>query len=261
MLASIFSPKTGLLLWIYIFSALLTGCLGLFLLTKVPKKARKPIVVVVTFLAGLFLSLEFLIPKDNIFTFAMPKVANLQLIVGSFTLFLGIGSLFFIHGKRVAHKNENRINSLGFFIGFFAIVVFGFMMDAGAKGADKLFDIIFNGIYVSMSAAMFSLVAFYIVSASYRAFRIRNLETGLLFLSTAIIMLALIPLGSFVTNFIPDKGFWSFLRVENLGYWILTSPNMAVQRAIAFGVGVGAMATSLRIWLSLERGSFYDKEL
>lgn len=257
----LFSPKSGAVLWVYIIGALVFGAFVLFCLTKVPKKARKPVVVAVTFVAGLFLSLEFLIPFDNVFTNTMPAVSNWQLMISCFTLFMGLGSLFYLHGKRVSVKNENRINSLGFFVGFFAIIVFGILNDLNIKGTEVFFDIFFNGIYVSMAAAMFSLVAFYIVSASYRAFRIRNTETGLLFFSTAIIMLALIPIGSTITGFIPENSVFAFLKLENLGYWILTSPNMAVQRAIAFGIGVGAMATSLRIWLSLEKGNFYDTEL
>ena len=255
------TPHTGALLWIYIVSAIFAGALGLFLLTKVPKKMRKPVVVIITFLAGLFLSLEFLIPKDNIFTYAMPKVANFQLVTGCFTVFLGLGSLFLIQGKKAFFKTPERINGIAFFVGFFSILLFGILMDSNVKGSEVFFDIVFSGVYVSMQAAMFSLVAFYIVSASYRAFKIKSMETGLLLLSTAIIMLALIPLGSAITGFLPKEGFWSVFRIENAGYWILTSPNMAVQRAIAFGVAVGALATSLRIWLSLEKGSFYDKEL
>lgn len=255
------TPQKGLVLWVYIFSAISFGILFLFLLTKVPRKARKPIVIIVTFLAGLFLSLEFLIPNDNVFTKAMPSVANFQLVTGCFTVLLGLGSLFLIQGKNILFKTSDRINGIAFFAGFFIIMISGFLMDAKIKGAEVVFDIIFSGVYVAMQAAMFSLVAFYIVSASYRAFRIKSMETGLLLVSTAIIMLAIIPLGSAITGFLPKEGIFSALRLENAGYWILTSPNMAVQRAIAFGVAVGALATSLRIWLSLERGSFYDKEL
>lgn len=252
---NLFEPKFGVTLWVFIIGSLLFGAFVLFCLTKVPQKARKPIIVAVTFFAGLFLALEFLIPYDNVLTKSLPQISNWQLIIGSFTLFMGLSSLFYLHGKRLKEKNNDSINSWGFFIGFFAILIFGLLNDMNIKGADTFFKIFFNGIYVSMAAAMFSLVAFYIVSASYRAFKIRNIETGLLFFSTAIIMLALIPIGSQLTSFIPADSPFSFLKLEKLGYWILTSPNMAIQRAIAFGIGIGAMATSLRIWLSLEKGA------
>jgi hypothetical protein len=31
--------------------------------------------------------------------------------------------------------------------------------------------------------------------------------------------------------------------------------------AIDFGLGVGGLATALRLWLSLERGSYFEEEL
>jgi hypothetical protein len=108
---------------------------------------------------------------------------------------------------------------------------------------------------------MFSLIAFYIVSAAYRAFRIKSLEAGLMMAAAAIIMLALVPAGTAITNWLPETGFLSIFRIERIGYWLLIGPNMAAQRAIGFGVAVGGLAMGLRIWLSLERGSFFDRQL
>jgi len=79
--------------------------------------------------------------------------------------------------------------------------------------------------------------------------------------AAGIIMLALVPIGAVVTNWLPDTGFLSIFRLEKIGYWLLIGPNMAAQRAIAFGVAVGGLAMGLRIWLSLERGSFFDRQL
>jgi hypothetical protein len=76
-----------------------------------------------------------------------------------------------------------------------------------------------------------------------------------------IVMLGQTPIGFFFTSWIPRHGLISNLRLENLSYWILTRPNMAAQRGIDFGIGVGALAMGLRIWFSLERGSFFDSEM
>ena len=69
-----------------------------------------------------------------------------------------------------------------------------------------------------------------------------------------------------VTNWIPTgKSLfgldWSVLRIENFSYWVLSVVNMPVQRAIDFGLGLGALAMSLRIWLSLERGTYFGQEV
>ena len=49
--------------------------------------------------------------------------------------------------------------------------------------------------------------------------------------------------------------------MENVNLWILNEPNMAAWRGMSFGVEIGALAMALRTWLSLERGSFFEREL
>jgi hypothetical protein len=36
--------------------------------------------------------------------------------------------------------------------------------------------------------------------------------------------------------------------------------NTPAQRGITFGIAVGALAMSLRVWLSLERGTFFSEQ-
>jgi len=245
------------------------GGFGLFLLTLVPPRMRKYVVMGTTFIAGLYFSIEFLIPHESILTRWMPGMTDIQVVVASFAVFLGIGNLFQLHGKTIQRKAENWPNSLAFFVGFFSILAAGLLKDyahatAVKETGDALFNIFFQGFLVSLQSTMFSLVAFYIVSASYRAFRIKSTETGLMMVAAVVIMLSLVPLGVVITNWIPTEGtfgFLAFLRLERMGPWILANPNMAVQRAIAFGIAVGSLAMGLRIWLSLEKGSFFDKQL
>ena len=54
---------------------------------------------------------------------------------------------------------------------------------------------------------------------------------------------------------------WANLRIENIAQWLLLEVNTAAQRGILFGLTLGLLATSLRYWLSLERGAYFDKEL
>ena len=159
-------------------------------------------------------------------------------------------------------RTSGWYNSVAFFLAFFGIMVFGFMKDwRGGAVSTQMFGILFKGFYTSLDATMFSLIAFYIVSAAYRAFRVRSAESALMMITAAIIMLALVPVGAAITSWLPDHGFLSAFRLERIGYWILIWPNMAVQRAINFGIAVGSLAMGLRIWLSLERGNFFDRQL
>jgi len=259
------TPRHGWELAAYIGGALVVGAVFLALLCITPKKWRKPIVIGVTFVSGLFYALEFLIPHKNRFTLWKPDVADISMVVISFTVLLGISNLLQMHSKAVSRKSKGWGNSLALIISFFAIIVLGFLKDGlkgtGAAVSGNFYDILFEGFLTSLNSTMFSLVAFYIVSAAYRAFRIRSTEAGLMMGAAALIMLALVPVGAVITSWLPQEGILSAFRVERLGYWLLTNPNMAAQRAVAFGIGVGALAMSLRIWLSLERGSFYDRQL
>lgn len=256
------APRHGWELAAFIFGALGIGAIVLGLLCAVPRKFRKGIIMAVTFICGLFLSLEFLIPVRNPLTAAMPQVANAEIVVGSFTLLLGVWSLFQVHGKAIKKRSDGWYNSAAFFVSFFAILILGFLRDRSPQSAAApMFNVLFFGFLNSLQATTFSLIAFYIVSAAYRAFRVRSAEAVMMMLTAAIIMLALVPIGVTLTDWIPQNSPFAVLRLEKIGYWLLVSPNMAVQRAIAFGVAVGALATGLRIWLSLERGSFFDRQL
>ena len=73
------------------------------------------------------------------------------------------------------------------------------------------------------------------------------------------VMLGQIPLGTeILTGWIPQESAYAFLKLENLRAWIMDNWNTAAQRGILFGIYVGSLAMTLRIWLSLESGFFSD---
>jgi hypothetical protein len=164
--------------------------------------------------------------------------------------------------------------------------VFGLMNEYSAKAtvipaisglwasqdAHGLFKFLFNGGLVNLGSATFSMIAFYIASAAYRAFRIRSLEATLLMIAALIVMLGSVGFGTALTAGIPlvsgldslghpVENIWSNFRVEKIAQWLLLEVNASAQRGILFGLTLGLLATSLRYWLSLERGAYFDKEL
>ncbi len=116
-------------------------------------------------------------------------------------------------------------------------------------GAD-LFFWLFSYVLRPLDATMFSLLAFFIASAAFRAFRARNAEATLMLVAACLVMLGLTP---------PFVELWNTSVPALPGFptavkdWILDTPNMASRRAILLGVGLGAIAQSFRIILGLER--------
>jgi hypothetical protein len=114
------------------------------------------------------------------------------------------------------------------------------------------FRFVFNAVLSPLEATMFALLAFYVASASFRAFRAKTPEATILLVSGFIILLGRTFLGGTLTSWLPDSP--SFLSIPNLTDWIMSWPNTAGQRAIVIGIALGVIATSLRIILGIERG-------
>lgn len=245
--------------WIAIALAAL-GCIVLFVaLQALPGRARKALIATLTFLAGLFYALEFFWPvrrgtDENFLSFAVPTVGNVINVLAAFTLGLGVFSLVRIHGTKVAKLREGWPNSAVLLASILVMAV------AGLRWEDTLFfRSLFRDVLNSFDAAMFATLAFFIISAAYRAFRVKSAEATLLMGAALIVMLGQIPIGQYLTHWIPEKGsFASIFRLDNISNWLLLTVNAPATRAIGFGLGIGGLAIALRLWLSLERGAFFE---
>ncbi|MEN6520960.1 MAG: hypothetical protein ABFD46_07405 [Armatimonadota bacterium] len=202
---------------------------------------------------------------DNFLSPYKLPLATVNQVVGSFAFAMGLFGLFSIHGKAITKKKKGWYNSLAFFIAIATMTVLGLMKTYITGGSlvgqfsRSAYRMLFEGGLTALQSTMFSLVAFYIVSAAYRAFRIRSVDAVIMLASAFLVMLSVVPVGMYLTHGL--GGNLAFLRLENIGDWIMTIPNMAAQRGMQFGITVGGLAMALRIWLSLERGSYFDKQL
>ena len=66
------------------------------------------------------------------------------------------------------------------------------------KNENSAFYWMYNYIYLPLGSTMFALLAFFVASASYRAFRIRNFEATLLLISGVLLMLGRVPIGALI---------------------------------------------------------------
>ena len=255
-------------------------------LQAAPRRSRKVIIAIFTFLGGIYFASEFFWPTSHVtnsnpLTPLQPLVASLAAVVGSFAIGLGVISLVQLHGRNISRRRSGWGFSAVLLVSFVAMLLFG-LMDAysplstiiprvpglwASQNAHGLYRFLFAGGLSSLTSATFSIIAFYIASAGYRAFRIRSLEATLLMIAALIVMLGSVSFGTWFTHAVPNtlpdgsENPWANLRIENIAQWLLLEVNTAAQRGILFGLTLGLLATSLRYWLSLERGAYFDKEL
>ncbi len=119
-----------------------------------------------------------------------------------------------------------------------------FLLTEIANDTEPTFKLwIYNKFFVPLQSTMFSLLAFYVASAAFRAFRARSIEATLLLVAGCIVMLGQVPIGDELTG-----GYASRAQA-----FLMTYVTKAGLRAIIIGATLGGLATGLRIVLGIER--------
>lgn len=179
-------------------------------------------------------------------------------IIAVFAFFLGGGNLVRIHFSKVYRKKKDYGYSIVTLAGFFLMLAAGLLKinnPAGISGSvtaeGSLLQTLFRHIITPLSATMYALLAFFVASASYRAFRAKNREATILLVAAFIILLGRTPLGMMATQWVGES--FSIFQIPNLAVWIMNAPNLAGQRAILIGVGLGVVSMSLRLILGMDR--------
>ncbi|MBN2620971.1 hypothetical protein JXB22_07760 [candidate division WOR-3 bacterium] len=211
-------------------------------------KRTIPLVLVTIF--GIFGIIPFIVPHPIVQNTDSFLRNELLKILMAFALILGLGSLLNVHMNKIQRKRKNWQYSLALIITFAITSIIGLFGGVNADGilptriGSFAFDIwtIYLNVEVPLGATMFAMLAFFMASASYRAFRARSPEATLLLSAAFIVMIGVLPLGNSISPHLP-----SFAQ------WIMDVPNVAGQRGIMLGVALGILATGLKILLGIER--------
>lgn len=199
-------------------------------------KTRLPIAV--AFVSGMLMIVAFF--GSGAFVDKVAGEALLwQTIVAGFALLLGVVSIVRVHYGRIASRHPDRVFSMVLLLCLFVMAGSGVFVGIGSG---TLFDWLFETIQAPMMATMFSVLAFFIASAAYRAFRARSITSAILLLTAVLVMLGRIPMGQLIYDNLPA---WA--------NWIMVVPSVAVQRGILIGAALGATSMSLRVILGIER--------
>lgn len=187
-------------------------------------------------------------------------LADFVPIVSAFAFGMGLISLLSVHGRRVRKGGEAAFYSAIVLIAVSMMVVvqFNYSPTKPETGIWKdLNEILFYRLQFPLGSTMFGLLAAYLVSAAYRAFRIKTLDAAVLAAMAAFVILTQVPTGQFLASlfapsFTTQGAAIDAVAVEGRN-WALGIANDAVQRAVGFGAFVGAIAMAMRVWLSLDK--------
>jgi len=201
----------------------------------------------VTAVVGIFMILSFFVPHQAI---SVPAdfLQQCAIIVVAFGYVLGGANVIKLNAQAIAKQEPGWIYKVVLLVSLIVTVILGLLegrqfLDDGMKS-----KWIYDEIYSPMQSTMFALLAFYIASAAFRAFRIRTVEAGLLAVAAMVVMLGRVPLGNLITGWLPEP-----FRLQAIQEWVMNNPQNAAKRAILIGAALGVMATGLRVILGIER--------
>jgi len=205
---------------------------------------RNQFPLLLVFVLGILVAVQEFVPLDIAKDFK-EFALDWTIVIGVFAMALGLWSLTRVSLDKVRRRQENWQYSIVTLAGLLAMILFSLYgwMQGGIENAlsGYMFVHFFDHVMVPIQATMFSLLAFFIASAAYRAFRARSMLATLLLVAAVIVMLRVVYLGP-----LSDP-------INKAADWIINVPNLAAKRAILIGVGLGIVATALKVILGIER--------
>ncbi len=208
---------------------------------------RREIPLFITGVVGIVFVLQYFIPHFP-FNKMNAWFSDWFSIVQACAIWLGVLNLLKISFQNIGRRKDDWGYAIVIVVSFLAISIVGFAEGEAFRDSGTSFTWLYDYIYTPLSSSMFAILAFFVASASYRAFRARNFEATLLLLAAFFVMLGRVPIGDVLTSFMPDQ-----LQLSSLATWIMNFPQTAGQRAIMIGIALGIVSTSLRIILGVER--------
>jgi hypothetical protein len=199
---------------------------------------KREIPLLIVGITGIIMFFQYFIPTDaskELFVRSQDWV----IVIGILSLPLGIWSLIKANIMKLRVKGEAFYAAV-LLAGFLVMFLTGIFKRSSLEQGST-FMTIFTTVLIPIQATIFSLLAFFVASAAYRAFRARSILATILLLTAFFVMFRFIPLGPISA------------ADHSIVAWILSVPNMAAKRAITIGIGIGATATAIKIILGIER--------
>lgn len=198
---------------------------------------KRELPVILAALIGFVLLLDYFFVIPAIQKMAV-EIQDWGIIIAAFALALAAVNLTRIHLVRIGKRDHNSIHSAILVEGLYVTAISGIFFGTSSS----VFDFIFQGIFSPCAAVFYAMTAFHLASASYRAFRAKNLQAAVLLVSGVLVMLGNAPVGEVIWN-----------RFPTISNWIMGVVNLAGSRGILISTAIGMVGVSLRILTGIDR--------
>jgi hypothetical protein len=190
----------------------------------------------VAIVCGVIVLLDFFVPGPETTAVSRILVEGVT-ILAVFGLMLGLLNLLAVHSQRIVKGEERRGLSGVLILGMLGALVVGIVSPGSA--ANRW---VFDHLYAPLQSSMTALLAFFAISAAYRALRIRNTDALILLVISLFMLFTQLPFG---------QTLWPELSA--IRNWLLAIPVTAGIRGILLGVALGTITTALRVLLAVDR--------
>ncbi len=164
---------------------------------------KRELPLLMTAVIGLYMILSFFVPHQWVSVPADFLQAS-AIIVVAFGYVLGGANVLRVNLDAIAKQQPDWQYKIVLLVGLIATVGIGAIEGSGFLNPGMKSRWIYDQLYAPMGATMFALLAFFIASAAFRAFRIRTVEAGLLAVAALLVMMGRVPLGDLMTGWLPD---------------------------------------------------------
>lgn len=207
---------------------------------------KKTIPAVICFLGGVFFVALSFVPEGNPTRQEITtEINDWFVIIGGFSIVIALVSLFRVHWTNVARQYPGWFYSLVLLIALVSTFIVGVTTFDTTAGRSSQLDYIYQYVIQPLDSTVFALLGFYIVSAAYSGFRIKNFGSVILLAGCVLVMIGLIPIGVYLYNKLPD-----------VGVWLLATPNNAAKRALIFTIAIASVAYSLKVILGIDKSIY-----
>ncbi|MFC1803860.1 hypothetical protein ACFL0D_07855 [Thermoproteota archaeon] len=202
-------------------------------------KSKGPTSIIV-FIIGLVVLLAYFIDVP-VLSSTSSLFQDWAIILVGFTVMLGLVNSVLVHSKNVQRRKEDQWQYSILFLVVLTIHIVSGLIDIFNLN-HPVYVWLSEKVYGPLSGASYSTLGFWIISAGYRALRIKNREAAVLIITAVIVMLGNAPVGSLIWTGFPG-----------LKNWLLDVPISAATRSTFIGAGVAGILLGIRVIFGYEK--------